>query len=267
MSEPLRHDPSSSPETAEDRESRIEELLLAGLDRYFSGEYDQAIDVWTRVLFLDRGHARARAYIERARSALAERQREGEELLHTGVAAFNRGDAGAARRLLTSAVERGGPADEALLVLERLDRLAGPSTPSEPEDRPVARRERPVREADLARRRSPMPLLLAVVLGLLAGALGAVQWWDRVAPFLQDRAGQDLGVVRVPDAPLPVLGASEVALGRADALFKRGRHQDAMRALEVIRPGDPLNPQADALRTQIQNALLSAAGFAPKAGR
>ena len=60
--------------------------------------YDLAINVWTRALFLDRGHARARAYIERARSAIAERQREGEELLHTGVAAFERGDGAAARR-------------------------------------------------------------------------------------------------------------------------------------------------------------------------
>jgi hypothetical protein len=266
MSEPLRHDPSST-ETADDRESRIEELLLAGLDRYFGGEYDQAIDVWTRVLFLDRGHARARAYIERARSALAERQREGEELLHTGVAAFNRGDAGTARQLLTSAVERVGPADEALLVLERLDRLAGPSTASEPDDRQAARRERPVRETTIERRRSPMPVLLAVVLGLLLGAAGAVQWWDQVAPLLQDQAGQDAALVRVPDPPLPVLGASEVALGRAEALFRRGRHQDALRALEIIRPGDPLTPQADALRTRIQDALLRAAGFAPKAGR
>ena len=58
-------------------ESRIEELLLAGLDHYFSGQHELAISVWTRVLFLDRSHARARAYIERARGAIAERQREG----------------------------------------------------------------------------------------------------------------------------------------------------------------------------------------------
>src|SRR3954471_12218113 len=116
MADPLR-DPESS-------ESRIEELLLAGLDHYFNGQHELAISVWTRVLFLDRSHARARAYIERARSAIAERQREGEELLQTGAAAFHRGDAAGARRLLTSAVERGAPPDEALALLDRLDRLA-----------------------------------------------------------------------------------------------------------------------------------------------
>ena len=48
----------------DDRDAKIEQLLLAGLDHYFSGRYEQAIDVWTRTLFFDRSHARARAYRE-----------------------------------------------------------------------------------------------------------------------------------------------------------------------------------------------------------
>src|SRR3954449_13575001 len=99
------------------RETRIEELLLAGLDHYFSGQHELAISVWTRVLFLDRSHARASAYIEHARTAIAERQREGEELLHQGLDAFSRGEAGDARRLLNSAVERGARPEEAQAAL------------------------------------------------------------------------------------------------------------------------------------------------------
>jgi hypothetical protein len=64
------------------RDQRIEQLLLAGLDRYFAGELERAIQVWSRVFFLDRGHARARAYIDRARGAIAERQREAEARAH-----------------------------------------------------------------------------------------------------------------------------------------------------------------------------------------
>jgi tetratricopeptide (TPR) repeat protein len=125
MTDPLRSDqlpePGEVPER--DRDARIESLLLAGLDHYFLGQYDRAISVWTRVLFLDRTHARAKAYIDRARSAVAERQREGDELLHTGAAAVDRGDTSAARRLLTSAVERGAATEDALVLLERLHRL------------------------------------------------------------------------------------------------------------------------------------------------
>src|SRR5690554_5288651 len=123
MTDPLRSDRTSASGDASDRErdARIEVLLLQGLDHYFAGEHELAINVWTRVLFLDRGHATARAYIERARGALLERQREGDELFHSGAAALKRGDRATARRLLTSAVERGSSGEEALALLHRLD--------------------------------------------------------------------------------------------------------------------------------------------------
>jgi tetratricopeptide (TPR) repeat protein len=124
MSEPLRTDPADqAPLSEADRAARIEQLLLSGLDHYFGGHYEQAINIWTRVAFLERGHGRARAYIERARGALAERQRESEELTHTGIAAYEAGDLQTARELLTRAVEQGGANDTALLFLQRLSRL------------------------------------------------------------------------------------------------------------------------------------------------
>jgi hypothetical protein len=125
MSDPLRTDPPRPMDRASerDRDAKIEQLLLTGLDHYFASQYEDAINIWTRVLFLDRTHTRARAYIERAKSAQAERQRESEELLQHGVAAFNRGDGGEARRLLETAIGLGAPPEEALAVLDLLNRL------------------------------------------------------------------------------------------------------------------------------------------------
>src|SRR5688572_7680065 len=114
------------------RDARIEQLLLSGLDQYFAGHYQQAINIWTRVVFLERGHSRARAYIERARSAVAERQRECEELVHNGIDAYNAGDVATARALLTKAVDEGGPSDTALLFLDRLNRVSAPATADAP---------------------------------------------------------------------------------------------------------------------------------------
>ena len=246
MADPLRdHDTP---------ESRIEELLLAGLDHYFSGQHELAISVWTRVLFLDRTHARARAYIERARTAVAERQREGDELLHAGLAAFARGDTGDARRLLTSAVERGARPEEALAALERLDRLA----PAEPAAAPRRRTLR-VGQMLASERRgiSAATLLLVLAIGLAAGALVMMAWssgmlpWTRPLPALAD--------VRSTPAPLPVPSASDVAFARATTWYKSGRLRDALTVLDGIRPGDPLRPQADELRATIQLKLLEAA--------
>src|SRR5690606_29358133 len=105
---PDRHlpDPAPGPDEAPspERDGRVESLLLTGLEDYFAGEYERAISAWTRVLFLDHGHPRAKAYIDRARGAVAERQRQSEELLHQGVDAFNRGETANARALLLSAV-------------------------------------------------------------------------------------------------------------------------------------------------------------------
>ena len=123
MTDPLRTESLDQISSAADRDSRIEQLLLAGLDHYFLGQYDHAINVWTRVLFFDRSHARARAYIERARRAQAERQRESEELLHTGTVAYRTGDVKEARRLLQAAIDSGAPIDIVFPMLERLNQL------------------------------------------------------------------------------------------------------------------------------------------------
>src|SRR5688572_9750035 len=124
MSEPLRTAPADQgPATDADREALIEKLLLAGLDHYFEGSYEQAVNVWTRVAFLERGHGRARAYIERARGALAERQRQAEELLHRGIEAYDAGDLQSARDLLMRAIADGGANETALVFLQRLGRL------------------------------------------------------------------------------------------------------------------------------------------------
>src|SRR6266540_1928353 len=201
MADPLRDQESS--------ESRIEELLLAGLDHYFNGQHELAISVWTRVLFLDRAHARARAYIERARTAIAERQREGDELLHAGLAAFSRGDAGDARRLLTSAVDRGARPEEAMAALERLDRLA-PAAPA------AVPRRRTLEAAGIltSERRaiSAATLLLVLAIGLAAGALFMMAWSSGILPWAKPRpAAAD---VRSTPAPLPVPSASDVSFAR-----------------------------------------------------
>jgi hypothetical protein len=249
-----------------EREVRVEELLLAGLDHYFAGEYERAISTWTRVLFIDRGHARAKAYIDRARSAVAERQRESEELLHRGVAAFNKGETESARRLLTSAVERGGSQEVALAFLQRLARLERPGQAQDVAPGPRRRRlRRPRRTAPAAERRRVAWFLPVVVLGLvLVVAFYLQDSRERSAPFLflVDWQGETPTASRLPEEPLTVPRAAEIDLARARALLASGHPRDALRLVERVRPTDPLRAQADALREGIQRALL-AGGLAP----
>lgn len=267
MTDPLRSDqlpePGEVPER--DRDARIESLLLAGLDHYFLGQHDRAISVWTRVLFLDRNHARAKAYIDRARSAVAERQREGDELLHTGAAAVDRGDTSAARRLLTSAVERGAATEDALVLLERLHRLehASAGVPRAAVVAPSVAATESLTAPVVDRPGSSRAIWLAT--GVLAGlaAAGIVAWvalarpdWLPVSP-----AGRSPRSV-IATEPLQIPVASEMALSRARRLYDDGRLRDALAALRGIGRADPLRTQADELAATIQRRLLETARIA-----
>lgn len=262
MSDPLRTDAARPAGRLEDtdKETRIERLLLSGLDRYFAGEYEEAINIWTRVVFLERGHNRARAYIERARGALAERHRESEELLHRGIAAFNSGETDAARDLITRAVEQGGPHDVALVLLERLNRLAAPAASAE-KPRP-ARPERgpqPNHDTGSSVQRSPRTLVLAVA-GLVIVVTLAFLIGTSVPEWLADPAGTRQGpVASMPADPLPIARSSERLLARARAFQSGGHLLDAVRTLESIDVADPLRPEADRLRGELQRQLLDAA--------
>jgi hypothetical protein len=263
MADPLRQDEPSS--AADGRDARIEELLLAGLDHYFTGQHELAISVWTRVLFLDRSHARARAYIERARSAVAECQREGEELLQTGTAAFQRGDADDARRILKSAVDRGVSPDEAMALLDRLDRIATPAelAPVRPRRawQPASAVERPSRG-----RISVMTLVLVLGIGFAVGA-SLVIYVDAMRSSQPGGTHTASAPVASREDPLPVAAPAEVTMNKAKVLEAGGHLRQALEALSAIPYGDPLRDEADQLRGVIQDELLRRARAARAAER
>src|SRR5678815_3241481 len=120
MAEPRRLE--SDANDVATRDSQTEALLVDGLDRYFTGKYEDAIHLWTRVLFLDRTHARARAYIDRARTALAERQRRAEELLHASGDLIAQGRFDKARRLLNQASAATGDDERVAALRVQLER-------------------------------------------------------------------------------------------------------------------------------------------------
>ena len=258
MPESRQHQ-ASRPVEDRGREEKVEQLLLVGLDHYLAGHYDQAINVWTRVLFLDRTHTRARAYIDRARSALAERQRESEELLDNGVAALQRGETATARRLITSAVDRGGSSDDALVFLERLDRLEAASGSAAASAARVRRRSRTRRTAERRDDAAPaihwLPMALAVVLGGLLLATAAA--WDQIRPLLVPPEVPVVSVRLPVDASIPVPRRAELALTRAHSLFQRGHLREALHQLDRLPAGEPLQPDIDALRATIQRTLLT----------
>ena len=263
MSDPLRTDVSRALDAAPDadRDAKIEQLLLAGLDHYFAAQYELAINVWTRALFFDRSHARARAYIERARSALAERQREAEELLQGGAAAFRRGDTREARRLLQAAIDSGAPLEDAFPMLERLHRLDPPPA-SSPAARSAGDRSAPFTPDSAlgrTRRGAGFVAALAALLAIVAlGAYAAVAsdgGWRSWLSLPNVRSAATIAPV-ARDVVLAIPRRGEMALTRARSLAAGGDLHDALAVLDRIRPSDPQKSDADRLRADLQRELL-----------
>jgi hypothetical protein len=266
MTDALRSDRHPNPDHPDrDRDARIEELLLTGLDHYFAGRHDLAINIWTRVLFLDRSHGKARAYIERARGALAEKQREAEELLQTGADALTRGDRATARELLTSA-ERAGGSEEALALLHRLDRLeAGAPLVTQTREESPERLHRDEPSGVSGREARLAWIFTGIATGILLAAVVGGYFWLAEDPFELTVARSSAPVLSEP--PLPVPATCEIRLARARLLVQDGKLHDAQALLEAGDP-DALHGAAfDELRASIQRQLIEAgrqrAGFSP----
>jgi tetratricopeptide (TPR) repeat protein len=80
-----------------DHGPRVQALLDEGQAAFDRGEYQGAIDSWSRIFLIDIDTQEAARRIEGARQLKSEREREIEEMFHAGVARFDAGDWPAAR--------------------------------------------------------------------------------------------------------------------------------------------------------------------------
>jgi hypothetical protein len=261
-SDPLRTDATVNASSGVERDAKIEQLLLAGLDHYFASQYEQAINIWTRALFFDRNHARARAYIERARRAQAERQRESEELLHNGAVAYRRGDGREARRLLQAALDAGAPFEDAFPMLERLNQLDAATPP------PAILRARNVTHAapgsvldvDLPRSRASLAFGFGLIVTAALGVYVVVSSRGEWKPWALAAGPATSSTAPPPrEMTLGVPTGGEVALAGARNRVSSGDLHGALSALERVRPTDPQRGEADRLRADVQRQLIRSA--------
>jgi tetratricopeptide (TPR) repeat protein len=217
---------------ATDRESRTEALLVEGLDHYFQGSFDEAIHLWTRVLFIDR-------------------LRRAEEMLQAAGDLLTRGDLDQARRLLANAEQASG-ADEKVAELwarlERVERTRQVSSPSSPIAIVDAR---PVRSWRwFGRMAAQIVAAGAFALLLLSLAASPV-----VGDWLTGTPGSASAGVAAT-RPLDVLSAEDVALVRARQLYARGRLAEALMVLDGVDSANGNRDAVDRMRVEIQRWLL-----------
>ena len=116
---PLDSEPSASLDT--DSEKRIDDLLKEGQVAFEKGEYQSAIDAWSRIFLIDIDHAEASRRIELARKLKAEVERQIEEAFHEGISHFEAGEADAAREAFNKVLEMQAGHIGATEYLEKID--------------------------------------------------------------------------------------------------------------------------------------------------
>ncbi len=257
MTDPKRHDASSADATGTGQDSRVENLLVEGLDRYFLGQFEDAIHLWTRVLFLDRSHTSARAYIDRARGAIVERQRRAEESLQHVAALLDEGRSAEARAQLQQAAAALGEDERTAALRLRLERLerafaGGPRIRAVPAPAPVRW------ETWLSARLTLRTWLMAAALVVATVVLTS----SGVRARLGVGPESSLPAPTLSPGPVPVLSRAEVAMVRARALYARGRLAEALDVLDRVELEQITRDESDRLRVDIQRLLLATAGQA-----
>lgn len=257
MTESSRPDVASGQRPAASGDPRIDSLLNEGLDHYFAGRFEHAIHLWTRVLFLERHHGSAHAYIERARGALAERQRRADESLQTVGRLLEEGRAREARTVLTEAVASVGEDERSAalrLRLERLERVTGGGARIHAVPVSTPAWWKTAWHWANYRVRARAAVAVAVVLALAIAATS-----EGVRARLGWGAPAGAPVATATTVGVPVLSVGEVALARAQALYSRGRLAEALGALDRVGPEQTERSEADRLRVEIQRVLLASA--------
>ena len=261
---------TASIETSPDDQKKIEQYLADG-DRAFEGsDYQQAIDLWSRIFLIDVTNEAASERIEKAKLKRREIDQKTEAVLAAGVQALERGDSVTARAKFNEVLQLDSNNASARDYMGRLDEVGGAIVPPPTPYRPVLDEE-PMDLGDIAYPPDPIPspakgaraaataaaeprrassgrklpvAAIVAVVGLLALAAGGWFAWTRF--------------VSTSEAD-PV--ATRGALDRATTLGQQGKYDEAIVLLQDVRPGDPLYDTALAMIGDLQQKKSRAAAI------
>lgn len=264
-------------QTSPEDQAKVDQFLAEG-DRAFSeGDYQKAIDVWSRIFLIDVTNDQASERIEQAKAKRKEAEQQSEATLAAAIQAFERKDFDSARvkfaevlqedpnnataqdymdRLTESVAEGGAPAvempynppsqsskyddmfDEDELGVAGSAAVRPPEPKAAPAGKKGAAKKTPAKTA--AKKPLPMGLLLGVVgvIVLLGGG------WYVWSTFLSK-----------PDYDP---AATEAILKRAGDLAQQGKYEMALAALQEIQPDDPQHDKALMMIADLQQKKSTA---------
>ncbi len=256
-------DPVAEPE---DGELRVDQLLEQGQEAYDRGEFQQAIDIWSRIFLVDLDHQGASDRIEEARNKKAELERQAEEAFHESLGMIERQELDPAKEQLNRVLElhpnhhlareyldqleQGkvptvtmakvlkDPAAEAAEGTDELDvpELIGGPTVDSPSLEAAVERDRMV--AVKKKDWRLIGLAAALVVGVLAGGYFIATNWNK---FFPNSGPSAASAGSRPQVDL---------IARATAMHEGGNTENAINLLQRLPPDDDRFDEAQKLLEQ-----------------
>ena len=253
---------TASVSTNPDDQKKMEQYLADGDRAYDAADYQQAIDLWSRIFLIDVTNDQASERIERAKAKRREIESKVETLLGSAITAFDRRDTNRARTELTEVLRIDPGNTTAQEYMDRLnepveggaaatvsdfipppmeDRLdldffddeapAGSETPLMPPDPASAAAAKKAGAAAKTKqppapRKLPVGLIAAVLAILVLGGGGYFVW------------------NRFMNQPEADPAAAQSILNRASTLAAQGKFDQAIGLLQDIKPNDPQHDKA-----------------------
>ena len=251
-------------------------LLQQGRGLFRNGRLQQAIHVWTRILFLDRNNRAARDAIDQAKRVIAERQRELDALVLAAGRCEASGDRRGALQRVNKVLSLDPRHAEGRSLLDKIEEQerrsearAGTVAGKPLEDDEISKRRRrrivakPSIEAEPASPLKMAAFLFSALCLFAAGALYLYLNWDFLVsagldssslgsgPNAAPNSGS-LGPRALPSLPTP----SELHYFNGARLHSKGLYREALAELALVDRGSPNFEEARSLILRIEERLL-----------
>lgn len=267
---------TTAPETtSEDDQKKIRQYLADGDRALTAGDYQQAIDLWSRIFLIDVTNDEASQRIESAKQKRREAEQKVEAIVSAGVHAFNTGDQETARakfnealridpanttahdyiERMSTAVAEGGAAgfvddfvppppkddlfdDDAMSGSYEVPAIPEPVVAPPPKKKAAAKADK---EKAPAKKRSASTGIIATIAGVVvAAALGWFVWSKYMSGPSTDPA------------------ATQAIFKQAGVMAQRGRYDDAIRLLQDVKADDPQHDHALEMIADLQHRKAQA---------
>ena len=259
---------TASVSTSPDDQKKIEQYLSDGDRAFDAGDYQQAIDLWSRIFLIDVTNDQASDRIERAKARRREIESKTETLLGSAITAFDRRDLNRARTELQQVLQLDPSNVTALEYMERLsepapsmthdfvppqldDKLdigffeeempAGSEAPLIPPDPDELEEPAPAKTAGKAKTATkpskavkPAGPPRKLPVGLIAAVLAVVLL----------AGGGYFFWTKFMSAPVENPAATTGIFSRAASLAAKGQYDKAIALLQDIKPSDPQHDKA-----------------------